>query len=405
MRGEAGIGKSQLVERLVEDARARGYAVHKALVLDFGTGKGQDAIRALARGLVGTPAGSGKTQRTDAAVAAQQAGWLADVDQPLLDDLLDLGAATGRKALVEAMDPATRVARRRAVLTALLRGASAAQPCLIVVKDVHWADGPTLADIAALGAALGSLPAVLVPTTRLDGDPLTPAWRAGLGTTPLTTLDLRPLSRHEAADLARTIARSNVALVDNCVARAEGNPLFLVQLLHHAHDLAGDQVPGSIQSLVLARVDRLAPADRSALQTASILGQRLALDALRHLAGDPGYDPAPLLGAGLLRSDGAALMFGHALIRDGVYGSLLRARRRELHDRAAAWFAERDAVLRAEHLARAGSPETATAYLEAAEGAARGARTERVLALAEAGMAAAATDEDRCPWRSCAATR
>jgi class 3 adenylate cyclase/tetratricopeptide (TPR) repeat protein len=396
VRGEAGIGKSRLVERLAEDARARGYAVHKALVLDFGTGKGQDAIRALARGLVGAPAGADRNARAAAADTAQARGWVADVDRPLLDDLLDLGAATGGRTLVEAMDPATRAMRRCGVLTALLRGASAAAPCLIVVEDVHWADGPTLADIAALGAPLGSLPAVLVLTTRLDGDPLTPAWRAGLGTTPLTTLDLRPLGRQEAADLARTIARSNAALVDNCVERAEGNPLFLVQLLHHARDLAGDQVPGSIQSLVLARVDRLAPADRSALQAASILGQRLGLDALRHLAGDPGYDPASLLATGLLRSDGAALMFGHALIRDGVYGSLLRARRRDLHDRAAAWYGDRDAILRAEHLARAGNPEAAGAYLEAAEGEARAARTERVLALAEAGMAVAATEGDRC---------
>ena len=56
--------------------------------------------------------------------------------------------------------------------------------------------------------------------------------------------------------------------------RAAGNPLFLEQLLYHAEEIAEAGVPGSVQSLVQARIDRLDPADRAALQAASVLGQR-----------------------------------------------------------------------------------------------------------------------------------
>ena len=55
LRGEAGIGKTRLVEELARLASADGFAVHRALVLDFGASKGQDAVRALARSLLDLP--------------------------------------------------------------------------------------------------------------------------------------------------------------------------------------------------------------------------------------------------------------------------------------------------------------------------------------------------------------
>ena len=68
-----------------------------------------------------------------------------------------------------------------------------------------------------------------------------------------------------------------------CVERAAGNPLFLEHLLRDLEERAGEEVPGTIQSLVLARIDRLAPVDKQALQAASVLGKRFSLDGLRHL--------------------------------------------------------------------------------------------------------------------------
>ncbi|HSK28584.1 MAG TPA: tetratricopeptide repeat protein, partial [Candidatus Limnocylindria bacterium] len=69
----------------------------------------------------------------------------------------------------------------------------------------------------------------------------------------------------------------------------------------------------------------------------------------------------------LVRPVGNDFLFAHALVREGVYSSLLGARRKELHRRAAHWFADQDPVLRAEHLDRAEDPEAASAYLEATQ--------------------------------------
>jgi tetratricopeptide (TPR) repeat protein len=84
--------------------------------------------------------------------------------------------------------------------------------------------------------------------------------------------------------------------------------------------------------------------------------------------------------------DGGGLAFVHALMRDGVYGSLLKARRRGLHRAAAGWYAERDPSLHAQHLDLAEDPGATSAYLAAAEAAANGYQAEQALSLAQRGL-------------------
>ncbi|MEE8506828.1 MAG: hypothetical protein V3S40_11495, partial [Kiloniellales bacterium] len=153
--------------------------------------------------------------------------------------------------------------------------------------------------------------------------------------------------------------------------------------------------PASIQSLILARMDRLAGADKAALQAASAIGQRFGLDLLRHLIEDPGYDCTGLIAHYLVRPEGADYLFAHALIREGAYSSLLKARRRELHARAAQWFAEADPVLHAEHLDRAEDPAAPQAYLEADHAQAESYHYERALKLVERGLAIATGAADQ----------
>jgi tetratricopeptide (TPR) repeat protein len=87
----------------------------------------------------------------------------------------------------------------------------------------------------------------------------------------------------------------------------------------------------------------------------------------------------------LVRPVGEGFLFAHALVQEGVYGSLLRTRRRELHMRAADWFADRDPVLRAEHLDRAEDPAAPGAYFEAARMQVAEYHFERALQLAGRG--------------------
>jgi tetratricopeptide (TPR) repeat protein len=234
-------------------------------------------------------------------------------------------------------------------------------------------------------------------TSRIEGDPLDEAWRAAAGAAPFTTIDLGPLPADDARSLAEALVAANTAFAERCVERAAGNPLFLDQLLRHADESQATAVPGSVQSLVQARIDRLDPADKIAAQAALVLGQRFVFAALAHLLGKPDYVPDRLVSRLLVRPQqaGDGVLFTHALIRDAIYDTLLRSRRRELHRRAAEWFADRDPVSRAEHLERAEDPGAARAFLAAARSQAAEYRQETALRLAERGLALAVDRGDR----------
>jgi tetratricopeptide (TPR) repeat protein len=148
-----------------------------------------------------------------------------------------------------------------------------------------------------------------------------------------------------------------------------------------------------------ARMDRLDPVDKAALQAASVLGQRFERDVVAHLLGREGYDPERLVAHLLVRPEGESFLFAHALIRDAVYDTLLRSRRRELHRQAADWFAQRDLVLQAEHLDRADDPAAPRAYLAATRSAAAGYRYELAQRLVERGQALAVEPADRFALR------
>jgi class 3 adenylate cyclase/tetratricopeptide (TPR) repeat protein len=392
LRGEAGIGKSRLTEEIARLARKRDFATHRTLILDFGTGKGQDAMRLLMRGLLMIAPGSDKQQRKSAADQAIGIGWISGEDRPSLDDLLDIPSEGEERALYQAMDEVTRQSRRRGLLSGLVRRLAAERPLFLTVEDAHWADAGLLDDLAALAAVTTESPLVLAITTRPEGDPLDRSWRGKIGSAAVSTIDLSPLSAAESGKLAADLLGSGDERIAACVERAGGNPFFLEQLLRHTGEVAAASVPASVQSLVLGRADRLPGAEKRALQAASILGQRVSLPVLRHLLGDPTYEAKNLIDQQFLRQDGGGLAFVHALMREGIYGSLLKARRRELHRAAADWFAERDLPLRAQHLEMAEDPEAAGAHLAAAESTAAVYRIDQALSLAQRGLALPGSD-------------
>jgi class 3 adenylate cyclase/tetratricopeptide (TPR) repeat protein len=395
LRGEAGIGKTRLLEELQRRAAARGFAAHTGLVLDFGTATGEDAIRALVRSVLGLRAGSDAALSQAALERAMAPDPALAERRVFLNDLLDLAQPIELRALYDAMDSATRGRGVRETVAALIRQASMRAPLLLAVEDVHWADPATLDHLAGLADAAADCRAILVMTSRIEGDPLDQAWRTSTGGSPLMTIDLGPLRAPEASALAEAYLETNSAFARRCIERAAGNPLFLEQLLRHAEGSAEAAVPGSVQSLVQARLDQLAAPDKQAAQAAAVFGQRFTLDGLRHLVRDPRYDCAALVEGYLVRPAEGGFLFAHALIRDAVYDTLLKSRRRELHRRAAAWFAERDVTLRAEHLDRAADAGAPAAYLAAARQQAREYRYQAALVLAERGLALAGGAAER----------
>jgi predicted ATPase len=271
-------------------------------VLDFGAGTSRDAIRTLVRGLLGLDHLTGGAEATGATARAVLVdGLVAEVDAVFLNDLLDLPQPVELRALYDAMDNATRNQGKRATVARLVEQASARTPRLLVVEDAHWADRLTLAHLAQLATTVAACPAVLVMTTRAEEDPLDQAWRAEAGDSPLLTVDLGPLDPAAARALAEPFLVANAAVAERCVRRAAGNPLFLEQLLRHAEEGTEVGVPGSVRSLVQARLDRLEPADKAALQAASVLGQRFDAAVLAHTLERPGYVPDGLIAHALVR--------------------------------------------------------------------------------------------------------
>ena len=144
LRGAAGIGKTRLAEEVLRAGRDARFAQHRCLVLDFGSRKGQDAIPALVRSLLGVPPSSAKDDRTRAADDAMAAGAYSEAERVFLNDLLDQPQSLARRRLYDAMDDTSRRGGRRALVAGLTAWASSTRPQLILVEDLHWADAQTL---------------------------------------------------------------------------------------------------------------------------------------------------------------------------------------------------------------------------------------------------------------------
>jgi class 3 adenylate cyclase/tetratricopeptide (TPR) repeat protein len=392
IRGEAGVGKTRLIREFTREAVAAGFVCDVGLVLDFGVAI--DAIRALVRSMLGLAAGASLEQRSMTVISAVEQGLIARDDRVFLNDLLDVPQTGELYRLYDAMDNTARQQGRQRLLAALVKVLSGRSPRMLVIEDIHWADRPTRDSVATLANAVAECPAILIMTSRVDGDPIGNQWRDEVPASSLVTVDLGALRRKEAFALARSIIGAEDAAIERLVDRSGGNPFFLEQLLRHSLRDAKDSVPGSIQPLMQARIDKLAPSTKRALQTASILGQSFSPDALVHLLDDAAFNCADLLASGLVKPLGEQYLFSHALIRDAAYASLLRARRRELHGRAAAWYALRDLTLRAEHLERAESPDAPVAYADAAERQSSLYRYEQALELTTRGLALASKPDD-----------
>lgn len=384
LRGEPGIGKSHLADRFEDMARAAGFAVGSAQVLDFGASGAGATLRDLLSGLCpdgDTPADWAR------ALLPQTAGEARDL--VLLDDLLGLPADAEGRSLLQAMDEDTRAAERDRLLALLLRARAAEGPLLLRLEDIHWADAGLLRQLASLAELSQSVPVLCLLSTRVEGDPLGPAWRAGAGGARVTTIDLAALSESEAAALAERAEGVAADTRTACIERANGNPLYLQQLLRNADESAREGLPGTLQSILLSRLDRLAVADREIVDAAAVLGQRFDAEALCAVAGLDGFEADALQAAGLIHNVGRRWSFAHALIRDAAYGALVGDKRQALHAAAAAWYRERDPVLHARHLERADDPAAAAALVAAGRHEADGFRYADALELAEGAVARA----------------
>lgn len=395
IRGEPGIGKTRLAEEARRRAVARGFASHRAYVLDFGGRIKRDPVRAMLRSIAGLAETDTAPDRESRDAQALTSGR-RDEDAALIYSLLDLPPPAKLRSILDAMNNEMRENLIQQMAARLVTEASKDRPLFLLVEDLHWIESEALGGLAGIGAVVSSAPVIIIMTSRIEGDPLTPAWRSQTGGAPVTTIDLGPMANYEITALAEALGAKDAKVVRSCIERAGGHPLFLEQLLRHLSDSdAKTDVPASVQSIAQVRLDHLDAPARITVQAASILGQRFAIDSVEHLLNGQPANLAQPIAQGLIRHEGGTYIFAHALLCDAIYDTLLAKRRKQLHSRAADWFAERDLTLRAEHLERAGDNNAPEAFRLAAKQHLSAYRYVRAERLAVRGMELAPNPGDR----------
>jgi tetratricopeptide (TPR) repeat protein len=282
-----------------------------------------------------------------------------------------LGALLGlhwNDSLYSQLEPKLRFDNTLGALATLIQAESMRQPVWLELEDAHWLDPDSQTLVASLCGALVGYPVVIVCAARPDdaGRPFAVSLAAH---TPVCALDLAALAPESTRALAtQTLDRPvSEELTRFVYERTGGNPFFAEQLLldlrergllDQQHPASADpkpaltlraslggsasalnDVPDTLNSLLVARLDRLDEPVRAVVQTAAVLGREWALPVLAAMhAGDPTLAPKVRAAEdGRVWSPLSAhnYLFRHVLLRDAAYGMQERARLRSLHQRAA----------------------------------------------------------------------
>jgi DNA-binding SARP family transcriptional activator len=356
--GEAGIGKTRLVEAVAELAGATGglvvqarcYEAERSLFLQ----PVAEAVRAAALAL---PPGR------VAAAAGDAAGTLAEL-VPDLRRLLDLPGYERAPAELQ---------RRRSfeAVAAFVRGLAAQQPLLLAVDDLHLAGASTLELLHFLRRRLHGDRVLVLAGVRAEEGAEALAALAGAG----PVLELGPLPAAAVAELARRFGVADLA--GPVLERARGHTLFTVESLRAAAEGGRDRaaVPASLRDAVQTRARRAGPEVETLLRAAVVVGAAFDLEVVAGLLDLPVEDAAAraerALAARLLVEDdtGAGYRFANDLVREVLYATSPRPTRVTRHRRLAGMLADRPEAA-AGHAAAAGDwAAAARAWMAAAANA------------------------------------
>jgi DNA-binding CsgD family transcriptional regulator len=275
--------------------------------------------------LISGEAGIGKTSLVDRFAAAADGStrvlWGACdsllTPQPL-GPLHDI-AASLPGGFAERLRAGARPIEIFAAFLAFLREA----PSLVIIEDAHWADAATLDFMKFMGRRIHQVPALLVLTFRDVIGPSDPL-RVLLGdlatARSVTRIMLPPLSAAAVRKLAGD--RIDAVALHN---QTGGNPFFVAEVL-----ASGGEMPATVRDAVLSRVARLSQGARDALETAAVIGARTELALLAACGARQGAVDECVAG-GLLRSQDDAVLFGHELARQAVLGAIAPQRLRAIH--------------------------------------------------------------------------
>jgi DNA-binding SARP family transcriptional activator len=324
--GPAGIGKSRLAHELAGEIGDDATVVVGHCV-PYGEGVTYRPLAEIVRQLGGSD-------------PRQRVGELLGGDESMAELLFAAIGLSDRAAQAEETFLATRT---------LLERVAGESPLVAVVEDIHWIE-PTLLDLLEYLVSFSSgHPILLVCLARPELLEARPAWAAPHPNRSLLLLGALPDA--EARELVESAGETELeaGTAESIVAMAEGNPLFLEQLVAVGGENGGAPLPSSIQAVLAARIDRLEPGERALLEDASVQGRSFYVDAVEGLLpegdrGDVATHLVSLVRKQLIRAARSelpgedAFRFAHALIREVAYEGLPKQRRAELHEGVARWL-------------------------------------------------------------------
>ena len=343
---EAGSGKSRLIEELARVASPEARVV-KGRCLPYGRGITFWPLVEIVREVAAI--------RDDDSPEAARGKLAAVAGEGAEDVAARVASAVGLGATDFGLDEINWGTRR------LFEVQASQKPLVVVFEDVHWAESALLDLVEYVLATASNVPLLVVCAARPDFL----EFRQGWLDRDASVIRLEPLTDEESALIVQQLlgdAPIPAAARERIVAAAEGNPLFVEQLLsmliddgllrHEAGewvaagDLADLAIPDTIQGLLAARLDLLSREERAVIEPASVIGLIFGRAAVEHLVPDPvrpevethlgSMTTKQLVRTQPTESD-AAYRFQHILIRDAAYQGLLKRARATFHERFADW--------------------------------------------------------------------
>ncbi|HKZ08336.1 MAG TPA: AAA family ATPase [Methylomirabilota bacterium] len=338
--GDPGVGKSRLLLELRREIEARPVAWLEGHCVSYGRGVPYLPWIDVLRGRFGIDERAAPDVVADKLRGAL--GALGLTARETLDHVLRLlvgDRADGPPLSPEAIQSGTMEALRQIVLRTSER-----EPTVLAIENLHWMDRSSEELLDAVVDTATRARILVVGTYRA---PYRPRW---MERAHVHQLALAPLTPEESLAIVRAAPAGGglpEATVAEILSKSEGNPFFIEELtrhvLEHRQGRTDGELPGTIQEVVMARIDRLPAEAKRLVQEASVIGRLVPRGLLVALWGQAESLDAPL--ADLQRLDlvheetsgGEPIyVFKHALIQEVAYGSLLTPRKQGLHARVAA---------------------------------------------------------------------
>jgi class 3 adenylate cyclase/tetratricopeptide (TPR) repeat protein len=383
---EAGVGKSLLMFEF-KATSAAGWMVLEASSVSHGKASSYLPVIDLLHSYFKITSHDDQRTRRE-----KIAGRIAILDRTLEETLPYLYSLLGIAAEPDPlaqMDPQVRKRGTHDAIKRVLLRESLNQPLMVIFEDLHWIDEGTQGLLDLLADSIGTAKLLLLVNYRPE---YSHRWNSK---TYYTQLRLDPLGKESADELLSVLLGAGVevaALKRLIIERTGGNPFFMEETVLVLFDegalvrngavkltrpLNQLKIPPTVQAILAARIDRLAPDHKDLVQTLAVIGTEFQLSLVRRVAAKSGPELEPMLSELQLSEfiyeqpafGDLEYTFKHALTHEVAYNSVLKERRRLLHERIGvaleSIYADSldDHVAElAHHYARSGNPGKAVEY-------------------------------------------